>query len=184
MPDQPPSSAKDSSEENNSVGAPDESPEGEEDLPKICPNCMTPNSEHADQCSKCFTPLSAHATIDPIMSIAARGDTFYKASNKPQKPIVFIGIWLLFGTLGLFMWLGMLASFQDFAKDGCLTLPIFAVFFFIAAGILYKTTTNYFKQPKPEEVEKDEDDAESYAGVETSEEGEAQEKPGEESRGV
>lgn len=153
-------------------------------MPKICPNCMTPNSEHADQCSKCFTPLSAHATIDPIMSIAARGDTFYKASNKPQKPIVFIGIWLLFGTLGLFMWLGMLASFQDFAKDGCLTLPIFAVFFFIAAGILYKTTTNYFKQPKPEEVEKDEDDAESYAGVETSEEGEAQEKPGEESRGV
>jgi hypothetical protein len=112
--------------------------------PKICPNCMTPNEEFAHLCRTCFTPLSSHATIDPIYGISARADTFSKASNAPRKPIVLVGMWLLFGPITFFCMLFAFSMLQT-GNFGAILIP--AAVAAIPVALLYKTTKNFVITP-------------------------------------
>ena len=65
----------------------------------LCPNCMTPNQSHAHFCFKCNAPLTPHAATDPIARIAATAFVYRKASARPQRRLVLIGMWLIFAPL-------------------------------------------------------------------------------------
>jgi len=67
-----------------------------QELP-LCPNCLSENQPQAHFCVKCQSPLSSHAAIDPLGRIQATGDTYRKAIKHPNSPVVFVGMWLLFG---------------------------------------------------------------------------------------
>jgi hypothetical protein len=67
----------------------------------LCPHCLARNTEDRHFCVQCATPLTAHAAIDPLGRIYATGDTYRKAIASPRKPIVVIGMWLLFGPAAL-----------------------------------------------------------------------------------
>jgi hypothetical protein len=138
---------KQADEEREDAGAVDDVRAGE-DLPEICPNCMTGNARGAHMCRSCFAPLSSHAAIDPIMSIAARGDTFWKASSNPRKPIIVIGIFLLFGPTFLISGTLFISTlFGGLRAAGDLIGLILCAFFaFISGGILFKTVGNLSQQ--------------------------------------
>src|ERR1700722_13210087 len=74
----------------------------------ICPNCFTPNSEREHFCRKCGTPLTSAAVPDPLGQIYSEGDTYRKAIASPTKPIVLIGMWLIFGPMALFTAIGLI----------------------------------------------------------------------------
>jgi len=117
--------------------------------PKICSNCMTENEEYSHLCRQCLAPLSSHAAIDPVLSIAARADTFGKAANAPRKPIVLLGMWMIFGPVG-FMFLGGFATIiwslvTDPTFGAFMALLPVSLFLYISGALLYKTTANYFR---------------------------------------
>ncbi len=67
----------------------------------VCPSCLAPISANDHFCAKCNVPLTAFAATDPIASIRATGYVYASAVNRPRSRIVFIGFWLLFGSLFL-----------------------------------------------------------------------------------
>jgi len=140
---------------------------------KLCPNCMTPCDESAHLCSKCLTPLSSHATIDPVIGITARMDTIGKAANAPRKPIVLIGMWLIFGPITFFLLL-----FVSAAPGLSKLIP--AAIAVVPMMLLFKTTSNFLQGPPatdrrgfplaedPEEPEAQEPTEESQADEDSS----------------
>ena len=109
----------------------------------LCPNCLTANDPKADFCHKCATPMSTHATIDPIASIWARGDTWRKAVERPTKLIVLLGMWAIFG-IPMLVYLFLIATIRNIVSPhpvivfGTLTALIV-----LHAAILLKATKNY-----------------------------------------
>ncbi len=67
------------------------------DATVVCPHCLASNTSGEHFCRQCSTPLTSHATIDPMGQVQAEGDTYRKALDHPDKPIVVIGLWLLLG---------------------------------------------------------------------------------------
>lgn len=62
----------------------------------LCLRCAYPINPHSPlYCERCGTPQGA-ANTDPMASIYAQGDGFNNAINRPDKPIVLVGMWLLF----------------------------------------------------------------------------------------
>lgn len=128
--------------------------QAKQDIP-LCPNCLAANDPNAYFCSKCGTPMSSYATMDPIASIWARGDTWRKAASRPTRPITLVGMWLLFGVqlltlLFLLLHTGILygtgetpVSTPDLINFGLVTGMIV-----VYCAILFKTTRNYYRHKK------------------------------------
>ena len=115
----------------------------------VCPHCAGVNPSNATVCRHCMGPLTTISNSDPMGSIMARGDVFARATNKPTKPIVFWGVWLLFGPifcicLGIAVYgIRQFLSGEDSGAIGgllCIAVPT-ALF----GAILWKTTRNYFR---------------------------------------
>jgi len=126
----------------------------------VCPHCMAVNEPQNHFCLKCATPLTSHATIDPLWRIQATGDTYRKAANKPANRVVFIGMWLIFGS----QIFPLIYLFERFYAGGD-RYPWYSVevnetctnflsalmafgFFIIYSAILYKVTKNYYKNKR------------------------------------
>jgi hypothetical protein len=73
----------------------------ESDEKQLCTSCMTPNEPTAHFCIKCGAPLSSFATFAPFERLFAEGFIYRQAVDSPRKMIVVLGIWLIFGTIGL-----------------------------------------------------------------------------------
>ena len=108
------------------------------------------------------------ASMDPIMRIWSMGDTWHKAAARPNKPIILIGMWLLFGqrfVLSLYAFLWTMASICSTGVNyigSILTLVIFAGFIVLHGAILFKITRNYLRYQKhPDPELPDVDDANS-----------------------
>jgi hypothetical protein len=123
----------------------------------VCPHCLAPNAERSDFCRECGTPLTSHAETDPLGQIRATGDTYLKAIDSPVKPIVVIGMWLIFGPMaaggvGLLLWFSIGIATNPF---GPVTIQsVFGVIIFIGLStgmaaicstVLYRTTRNYIR---------------------------------------
>ena len=76
--------------------SPEPEPGSADDDQIICPACSALNSEGVDFCEKCGGPLTGFATLSPYESIHAQGWFFRRAVSGPVRPIVLIGLWLLF----------------------------------------------------------------------------------------
>ncbi|MGD9644644.1 MAG: hypothetical protein AB7U73_02965 [Pirellulales bacterium] len=133
----------------------------------LCPGCLKALPAGADFCPRCQTPSTVKATTDPYLSLLAEASAYRKASQVPHKPIVLIGMWLLWGpTLALcalgVIWFCAVASlglldelFQNefsvvrlFKFLACVALlAVVLVYGLLVSGTLvYRTTQNYFKR--------------------------------------
>ncbi|MBI1373688.1 MAG: hypothetical protein GC159_13240 [Phycisphaera sp.] len=127
----------------------------------LCPTCITANDPAAHFCKQCGAPLSAYAATAPFERIFATGDTYRKATD-PTRPIVLIGMWLLFGPnlliLAIVLILRSPMIFSQFGLGGGpfnsgMLMPIdasaLALSGWLEAWILWVTTSNYLRHFSP-----------------------------------
>lgn len=104
----------------------------------VCPKCLLANATTAAFCADCGAPIGMVATIDPIQHIQAEGFAYRSAVEGPPKLIIVIGMWLIFGPMGLAM--------PFFLANGPVEFPGTAFLGLLSACsivVLYRTTKNY-----------------------------------------
>lgn len=110
----------------------------------MCPSCLTLNDEFAAFCRKCRTPIGAVATLDPMQTIQTEGFLFRKAIGGRPKPIVLVGVWILFLPVmgvGSYFAVHLIVNRKDFSDFfffwGAMGLA------YIGFVVLYRTTKNF-----------------------------------------
>ncbi len=112
---------------------------------ELCPSCLQGVSYADSLCPHCGAPVSATAGLAPWERTLAEGFIYRSAVAKPAKPIVLIGVWLIFFPSAVvnMMWLSHEVS-ADKLTNGHL---LFSLFWAVtSAAALYQTTLNYFRQ--------------------------------------
>jgi hypothetical protein len=111
---------------------------------QLCVSCMAPNEPSAHFCAKCGAPLSSYASTGPFESVFAEGAVYRQAAEQPRSLIVVLGVWLIFGILGL-AGLVMVAM----ARDMGIGYTAFGAFMLVISVVLiWKSTRNYLARPK------------------------------------
>ena len=109
-----------------------------------CPACHTLNPRFESFCQACDVPIGVTATLDPVSTIRTEAFLFRRALDLPNKPIVLIGMWILFLPLIVF---GIgIAIYLIVYTRGVANFFFFWVFvglIYVALMILYRTTKNY-----------------------------------------
>ncbi len=107
---------------------------------ELCTQCLTGNRPDSHFCRQCGAPLSSYAATGPFESLFAEGHVYRKAAEQPQRLIVVLGMWLIFGIMALagvmiavIGW-GMGNGFGVLAGIGLLAVSLF---------LIGKTTRNY-----------------------------------------
>ena len=88
--------------------------------------------------------MSSNATLMPWESTLARGFAFRQAVAKPRKPLILIGVWLIFFPELCFSTMLVINSIATGASFGPIELGI-SVSGVLSAAILYQTTRNFFR---------------------------------------
>jgi len=133
----------------------------------LCPRCLEPLPAGVDFCPKCQVSLTVKATTDPYQGLLSERFAYREAAENPQKAIVVIGMWLLWGPrllIGTALEMGFVvasvgALFEILIEDELTiaavleTVVVFALaavclgFGLLVSGkLLYKTTRNYFRR--------------------------------------
>lgn len=112
-------------------------PQGGENV--VCPSCLLSNSKDAAFCADCGAPIGMVAAIDPIQHIHAEGFAYRSAVDGAPKPIVLIGIWLIFAPMAI----GMLLLMITVRTDSTLAAIIPLLFTAVSIAVLYRATKNY-----------------------------------------
>jgi hypothetical protein len=131
-------------------------PEPHQELPEadekqLCVSCMAPNEPAAHFCSGCGAPLSSYASTAPFESVFAEGSVYRAAAERPQKLVVVLGIWLIFGTMAL-EGITSVVMMQDGGEAGFFFRILGAGMTVISVAMLWKTTRNYVTRKKLERV--------------------------------
>jgi hypothetical protein len=116
----------------------------ESDEKQLCLNCLFPNEAASHFCVECGAPLTSYAATGPFEHLFAEGHAYRQAAERPRKLIVVLGIWLVFGMMGL-------AGATLLAN--ALALEFFggAFFLLVSSAIIWKTTYNYLNRPRTAE---------------------------------
>lgn len=125
---------------------PDHSPEPatDGDEKQLCVSCMAPNEPSAHFCAKCRAPLSSYASTGPFESVFAEGAVYRQAAERPRSLIVVLGVWLIFGIIGL-AGLVMIVMGRDM---GIGTMAFGACMLAISVALIWKSTRNYLARPR------------------------------------
>ena len=109
----------------------------------LCPNCMAENLPVRDFCENCGCPIGQFVNVDPLKRIYSQGWLYRKTVSGRITPIVFWGMWLIFGSGLLSMLIVLLLSGLDGAlgENSWLWLPALSIVIYIV--ILYRVTKNY-----------------------------------------
>jgi len=110
---------------------------------ELCPNCLTGNVEGSNFCSSCGGPLSAYAAIGPWEHIFAEGHIYRKATEHPNRFIIVLGIWVIFGPVAL---IGLGLAFFEEPKQHLLQKLFFLGLVTVSIIVIFKTTRNYVRQ--------------------------------------
>jgi hypothetical protein len=115
----------------------------------ICASCLTPNRPFEAFCHSCGSPIGATATLDPIHTIKSKGFLFRKAVEGRPKPVVLVGIWLIFFPLLVFSIYAAIRLILD--RPGFVYVLFFWAFIgfaYVAIVVLYRVTKNYLMGPQ------------------------------------
>lgn len=122
-----------------------DSPESAEK--QLCISCMTPNDSSAHFCVKCGAPLTSYASTGPFESLFAEGSVYRSAAERPQKLVVVLGVWLIFGIMALASIFLILIG-----RDNGFAYLVFGAFLLpISVMMIWKTTQNYLARGKKDE---------------------------------
>jgi hypothetical protein len=116
----------------------------------LCPSCGTTIDPRFARCPSCNFAIGTSAGLDPVGSIHDEGRMWVKATEvKRPKPIVVIGVWLIF----LPMLVGSAAVALNILTEGSGSGAAQFVFFWIGVGLsilslvfLIKMTGNYLRK--------------------------------------
>jgi len=133
--------------------------EADDDLPVVCPHCLTSNAIGQHFCRRCGTPLTGLAVTDPLGQVYSEGDALRKAIDKPDRPLILVGMWLMWGPtflacLVLIGWFVVAVSTEPFGPPGAPNVweavGLVALFVLFVVGLavisgtmLFRTTRNY-----------------------------------------
>jgi hypothetical protein len=118
---------------------------------QICTSCTAPNDPSAHFCSKCGAPLSSFATIAPFERLFAEGFIYRQAAERPRSFLTVLGVWVIFGVLGLGGLIIMIASSSAGAVLAIVTGVGFGVaLLVISLTMIWKTTRNYLTRNEPD----------------------------------
>ncbi len=120
----------------------------------LCPSCATTIGLNEVFCPKCSGPASLLSTTDPIQRIQTEGFIYRRAVEGRPKPIVVIGVWLLFLPLLIIGAIGMIGLIFTGAGTGTVGFVMFwlaAALAYCGGVMLYRVTRNYFKKPENDE---------------------------------
>jgi len=124
-------------------------PAVETDGKQLCLGCLFPNEPMANFCAQCGAPLTSYAATGPFEHLFAEGHTYRQAAERPRKLIVVLGIWLIFGGLGLS---GIMLLFLDLPRvrvnNGIFGILMGAFLLAVSVAIIWKTTHNYLTRDK------------------------------------
>jgi hypothetical protein len=107
---------------------------------QLCVGCVFPNEPEAHFCTQCGAPLTSYAATGPFESLFAEGHVYRQAAERPRRFIVVLGIWLIFGAVGMvgvaWMTLGGIGGRAEVLAG--------AVVLLFCLVMIAKTTWNYF----------------------------------------
>lgn len=117
----------------------------------MCLSCGNENPANTHFCDRCDAPLTTSAVTDPFLSIRARGFAVRQAVNKPQRPIVVIGIWLWFGPVLILSLYGLGAVtyglyYHGFNAGGLYFGVMFVFGLLLSSAILFRTSHHLFNR--------------------------------------
>ena len=119
--------------------------EGEERL--LCASCGRLIGVSDAYCLNCMAPTTGVSNLDPMQAIVSEGRLLSRASEGRQKPIVLIGIWILFLPMFLVGAFSAISILSEGIGSGFSNF----VFFWGAVGlafigfmVIYRVTKNYF----------------------------------------
>jgi ribosomal protein L40E len=111
---------------------------------QLCISCVAPNDPQAHFCGKCGAPLTSYAATAPFEHLFAEGHVYRQAAERPQRLIVVLGIWVIFGGMAL-AGLGMLITGRELGVKYMLGGLFMSG---IAVALIWKTTRNYLNRDK------------------------------------
>ena len=125
----------------DSHSEPDSPQDGEEQ--ELCTQCMACNPPGSHFCRECGAPLSSYAATGPFESLFAEGHLYRRAVEQPQRLVVVLGIWLIFGLMASGGALLLATSWNPVNFPGVLTgIGMLA----ISVVLIARTTRNYIER--------------------------------------
>lgn len=110
-----------------------------------CPSCQALINANENFCRECGAPITTTATLDPIASIHAQGFMLRKAVDGSPKPIVLIGIWVMFlPALILSAYMAVYLITQQHGLGPFVFFWVFIGITYISFRVLFQVTKNYF----------------------------------------
>ncbi|MBP9664624.1 MAG: hypothetical protein KBD94_08380 [Pyrinomonadaceae bacterium] len=122
----------------------------------ICPGCGDDVSSRVAFCPSCGAPTDAVSNLDPASLPESEGRMVSRAVEHPRRPIVVIGIWMIFAPIFI---LGVVMIIQSVRRELDSWSANFIFFWFGIAALvlssvtLFRVTRNYFRRPPRPEVE-------------------------------
>jgi hypothetical protein len=110
---------------------------------ELCTQCMTGNRPGTNFCRKCGAPLSSYAATGPFESLFAEGHVYRRAAEQPQRLIVVLGMWSIFGIMAL---AGATIAATGWDLGYRFGVPFGVGLLFVSLFLIAKTTKNYRKR--------------------------------------
>ena len=105
----------------------------------LCLGCLTPNHSSANFCVKCGAPMTSYAASGPFECLFAEGHVYRQAAEKPKNLVVVLGVWLIFGVMGL----GGLFIAIVGSSSGVSSVLLGAFLFLISLAMIWRSTRSY-----------------------------------------
>ncbi len=115
----------------------------------LCLGCLAPNHTTANFCAKCGAPMTSYAASGPFELLFAEGHVFRQAAEKPKNLVVVLGVWLIFGFLGISgLFMAVVGS-----GSGVSWVLLGAFYFFTSLAMIWRSTRSYLARPRPQSSE-------------------------------
>lgn len=130
----------------------------------VCPSCTHSCPGDAHFCPHCRSPISSYAATGPFESIFAEGAAYRRAVSSPTKPIILVGVWLIFfpfACSGIFAAVFLIKTLIGSGFTNIHREDLYLMIWGLALGpigafALYQTTRNYISTRRTQNSEQDE----------------------------
>lgn len=114
-----------------------------------CLSCLAQNEPSTPFCHNCGAPVGGSANFDPLQTIRTEGYLLGKALEGRPKPVVFLGIWILYlPVLAVGLGISIYMIFKGHGWPGFIFFWAGMGLSYLGFTILYRATKNYLTMRK------------------------------------